>query len=413
MIKLDDHFDRGTEGYVMASQALDQINAARNAGLKDQANQLEAGFEQSIINLRRSGGMDASGFNAYREQAANLLRQTADVAKEQKTASEIDFLTKRFEVLSKEANSAGIKIDPGRIQAMSDFLNSGQTGQASTMLSDISKPITDALNLKREGAEKLSTEAAKTMRELPLNQKKELTNLVDIKLASGEVTSDALSDPSNKLALASEAKMRDQAKLQAREVFNRLQSAQELLSNAEYMGEFGDAPSTNWLQSMFASGDQAATEAKVEKLKGGDLAEGMKRIKEETGTASGMAVEETKALQASINDLKLNLSPKEAEKALRKIVDSARFTLNRLGVDQELTSVDGTANVLSNKEKYILEDERAYFKALEQSKVELPLGAPKSQSIDQQKLEQEKLKKAEEARKQTEALKAAYPSAPK
>ena len=413
MIKLDEHFDRGTEGYVMASQALDQINAARNAGLEDQANQLEAGFEQSIINLRKSGGADASGFNAYRQQAANLLRQTADVAKEQKTASEIDFLSKRFNVLSKEASSAGITIDPEKIQIVSNLLDSGQVSQATTAMNDIAKPITEALNLKREGAAKLSTEAAKTMRELPLNQKRELNNLVNIKLASGEVTPDALKDPSNSLALATEAKMRDQAKLQAREVFNRLQSAQELLSNAEYMGEFGDAPSTNWLQSMFASGDQAATEAKVEKLKGGDLAEGMKRIKEETGTASGMAVEETKALQASINDLKLNLSPKEAEKALRKIVDSARFTLNRLGVDQELTSVDGTANVLSNKEKYILEDERAYFKALEQNKMELPLGAPKSQNIDQQKLEQDKLKKEEEARKQTEALKAAFPSAPK
>ena len=215
------------------------------------------------------------------------------------------------------------------------------------------------------------------------------------------------------MALVTEAKIRDQSKMHAREVFDRLQTVQELLSNPEYMGEFGDVEATNWLQRKFSSGDQAAMEAKLKKLKGGDLMEGIQKLKERTGSAAGLAQSETQALQESINDLAPNLSPKEAEKSLRKIFEKARFALNRLGVDPELTSVDGTANVLSNKEQYILEDERAYLKALEKGKVDLPLGAPQSQNIDQQKLEQEKLKAAEEARKTSAAFEAAYPTAPK
>ena len=391
---------------------ISNANRIAEEGVKSGVDQAKVGQFMSGIERSLQAG-DIGGLTANYATLDDSIRSAIT---QNKTASEIDFLSKRFDVLNKEAGSVGISIDPEKIQVVSNLLNAGQVGPATTAMNDIAKPITEALNLKREGAAKLSTEAAKTMRELPLNQKRELNNLVNIKLASGEVTPDALKDPSNSLALATEAKMRDQSKLQAREVFSRLQTVQELLSNAEYMGEFGDAPSTNWIQSLYSSGDQTAMEAKLGKLKGGDLVEGIQILKERTGSAAGLAQSETAALQESINDLKSNLSPKEAEKALRKIFENARFTLNRLGVDPELTSIDGTANVLSNKEQYILEDERAYLKALEKSKVDLPLGATQSQNVDQQKLKQGKLKKEkeeEEARSGTAALEAAYPTAPK
>ena len=366
--------------------------------------QFMSGIERSLQ------AQDLTGLTANYATLDDSIRSAIT---QNRTASEIDFLSKRFDVLNKEASSVGIAIDPEKIQIVSNLLNAGQVGPATTAMNDIAKPITEALNLKMKGTMELHAEAAKTMRDLPLNIKKETANLTAIKLASGEITPAALKDPINGLALVTEAKIRDQSKMHAREVFDRLQTVQELLSNPEYMGEFGDVEATNWLQRKFSSGDQAAMEAKLKKLKGGDLMEGIQKLKERTGSAAGLAQSETQALQESINDLAPNLSPKEAEKSLRKIFEKARFALNRLGVDPELTSVDGTANVLSNKEQYILEDERAYLKALEKGKVDLPLGAPQSQNIDQQKLEQEKLKAAEEARKTSAAFEAAYPTAPK
>jgi len=101
--------------------------------------------------------------------------------------------------------------------------------------------------------------------------------------------------------------------------------------------------------------------------RGGDLAKGMDDLKAATGTAAGMAVEETKALANSISALDTDLSPQDAGKKLLQVIEDAKFTLERLGVDKELIGYDKDGKstmgqkVLANDEKYLLPDERRFY----------------------------------------------------
>jgi hypothetical protein len=151
------------------------------------------------------------------------------------------------------------------------------------------------------------------------------------------------------------------AETQARKIFRRLGAARELLTNSEAMNEFGDSMPTNWVQRLFATSDDALQTSLLGQLKGGDLAQGMAEVKAATGTAAGMAVEETKALANSISALNTDLNYKDAQKKLKQVIDDAKFALGRLGVDP-LTYSDKKASdrVLSNQEKYLFRDERDY-----------------------------------------------------
>ena len=79
-----------------------------------------------------------------------------------------------------------------------------------------------------------------------------------------------------------------------------------------------------------------------------------------------MAVEETKALAKSISALETDLAPKDARKKLLQVIEDAKFTLERLGVDSELIGYDKDKKsmgqkVLANDEKYLLPDERRFY----------------------------------------------------
>ena len=94
MINVDEHFEQGGAGYLMASQAVEHINAARSAGLTDQANKIESGLMDSIMRLKASKGRDLNGFRAYVKEASSLEPEIKKI------------VTKRDQV-----NSAGASID--------------------------------------------------------------------------------------------------------------------------------------------------------------------------------------------------------------------------------------------------------------------------------------------------------------
>lgn len=363
---------------------------------------IKAGVNPDKLNQYLSqieGSLQAKNLNGFKSNIATFDDSIRSEMSQKQTADKVVALEQRFAGMNQRAQALGVPIDPAQVELVSKMLNLGQVDQASTALTDMAKPIESATALMQKNQIELQATAGKAVRELDPNQMQEYSNIAAMKLGSKEYDAAGLVEPQNVIAMTEAAKNRDQAKLQAREVFGRLQTVHELMTSGEYMNEFGDNPATDFIQSMFATSDNAAVMAKLKKLKGGDLAQGMKDIKEQTGTAAGMAVEETKALQASINDLSSDLSPKEAEIALRKIVNNAKFTLERLGVDPELTSVDGTARVLANKEKYILADERAYIKAKAAENQPAPGSppAPAGPSKDQK------------ARDSTDAFKNLYP----
>jgi len=176
-----------------------------------------------------------------------------------------------------------------------------------------------------------------------------------------------LSNPTRYNQLVKEVKQRGKVEAQARKVYTRLEAARELYNNPELMNEFGDMKPTQWAQSLFTTGDNALHKSLMGQLKGGDLAKGMDDLKAATGTAAGMAVEETKALANSISALDTDLSPQDAGKKLLQVIEDAKFTLERLGVDQELIGYDKDGKstmgqkVLANDEKYLLPDERRFY----------------------------------------------------
>jgi hypothetical protein len=157
MINIDEHFDKGTEGYMMASRAINQINAARNAGMKDQANELESGLEQSIINLRKSGGVDASGFKTYLKGAEDLATTASSVAKNQ---NEFGNIATRINVTEGEINRIGGKVPQQNIEAIKNAANSGDIN----MLNAQAKFLDDTLARQISDLAKSNTPEAKKFR---------------------------------------------------------------------------------------------------------------------------------------------------------------------------------------------------------------------------------------------------------
>ena len=349
---------------------------------------IKAGVNPDKLNQYLSqieGSLQAKNLNGFKSNIAIFDDSIRSEMSQKQTSDKVVALEQRFAGMNQRAQALGVPIDPAQVELVSKMLNLGQVDQASTALTDMAKPIESATALMQKNQIELQATAGKAVRELDPNPMQEYSNIAKMKLDSGEFDAAGLVEPQNVIAMVEAAKNRDQAKLQARDVFNRLQAAQELLANPEYMDEFNDFIGTDAMQRLFSSGDHRVVAKKLEKIQGGSMAKGMAIMKETTGSAAGMAVPETQALQRSISDLDITLPPKEAEIALRKIVDDAKFTLERLGVDPELTSPEGTARVLSNKEKYILADERAYIKkkAAENPPAPGSTSAPDTKNQDQ------------------------------
>ena len=135
MIDVDKHFAQGSAGHMMASQAVEQINAAKAAGMTDQANKIENGLMDSITRLKESKGKDLNGFKAYVKEASSLEPEIKKI------------VTKRDELNSSSASikaslalmgSSGAKINPETIKQIELAKASGDPA--------ILKPLADSFN---------------------------------------------------------------------------------------------------------------------------------------------------------------------------------------------------------------------------------------------------------------------------
>jgi hypothetical protein len=368
MINPDEHFAKGSSGHEMTSQAVAEIDRARKAGLTAEADRLESNLNASIITLRKSGGKDVNGFNTMIKSIGELGPQIESVNKSradaEKTASGIS-------TTLGTAYALGVNVDPTIKDGITRALELGDSPRV--------KVFDDTLQalIKIKTEEKpVSTSKNEELQLNPFEQQR-LYGLAAINLQKQGVTgtpeelqkaiSSELSDPAKYKQLAQEVKKREMVETQARKIYRRLEAARELYSNAELMNEFGDTKPTQWAQTLFTTGDNALHAALLNQLKGGDLSQGMQEIKEATGTAAGMALEETKALANSISALEKDLAPEDAKKKVLQVINDAKFALERLGVDPELIQSKGRfkespgQRVLGNKEKFLLPDERQFY----------------------------------------------------
>ena len=88
-----DYFKEGSEGYVQAKQAIDTINAGREAGLPDM-DQYEQELKASIVLAKESGWKNWKGFDANRQAINSIAPQINSVIQEkgklQDTAKAVD-----------------------------------------------------------------------------------------------------------------------------------------------------------------------------------------------------------------------------------------------------------------------------------------------------------------------------------
>jgi len=344
-----DYFKEGSEGYIQTKQALDIINAGREAGLPNM-DQYENDLKASIALAKQSGWKQWGGFDASRQNINSLVPQLQGQIK---SKNEYSQAKGQAETLFELTKSKGIVLTPNQSSTIENILQSGNTDQ----LKITADQLKNTLEMSNKPVAETQGKGDNKAVELNPFEQERVVNLARMR----EINPEQLKDPAVFGELAQEVKKRESVETQARKIFRRLQAARELYASPELMNEFGDTKPTQWTQTLFTTGDNALHAALLGQLKGGDLAQGMAEVKAATGTAAGMAVEETKALANSISALGPDLPPEAAQKKLKQVIDDAKFALERLGVDQELiknkTSGD---DVLANKTKYLLPDERKF-----------------------------------------------------
>jgi len=123
------YFKQGSSGYVQTMQALSVIDAAEQAGMKDEAIRLRSDLEASIIRAKESGWKDFSGFDMQREMIAKSLpaQINALAASQSKTQEDQSKLEqeaykegKNLEIASYEFAKLGGRIDPVTVQAIDE-----------------------------------------------------------------------------------------------------------------------------------------------------------------------------------------------------------------------------------------------------------------------------------------------------
>jgi len=366
MINPDEYFNKGSSGHEMTSQAVAEIERARKAGLVPEADRLESNLKASIITLQNSGGKDTTGFSTMIKSIGGIAPQIESI---NKSKADYNKIASGISTTLGTAYSLGVNVDPTIRDGITRALELGDGERVKTYDNTLQALI------KIKAEEKPDSSA----KDEELNQFEEqrLYGLAAMSLQNQGVKrtpeefqkaiNSELSNPTRYNQLVKEVKQRGKVEAQARKVYTRLEAARELYNNPELMNEFGDMKPTQWAQSLFTTGDNALHKSLMGQLKGGDLAKGMDDLKAATGTAAGMAVEETKALANSISALDTDLSPQDAGKKLLQVIEDAKFTLERLGVDQELIGYDKDGKstmgqkVLANDEKYLLPDERRFY----------------------------------------------------
>tara|TARA_R110000868_G_C10820775_1_gene758608 strand:+ start:210 stop:1235 length:1026 start_codon:yes stop_codon:yes gene_type:complete len=154
MINVDEHFEQGGAGYLMASQAVEHINAARSAGLTDQANKIESGLMDSIMRLKASKGRDLNGFRAYVKEASSLEPETKKIVTKQ---NEVSNAGASIDASISLMGSSGAKINPETIKQIELAKQSGNVAGLKSLAESFGKT---SQNLFEQSVKPMSAEEA-------------------------------------------------------------------------------------------------------------------------------------------------------------------------------------------------------------------------------------------------------------
>jgi hypothetical protein len=184
------------------------------------------------------------------------------------------------------------------------------------------------------------------------------------------------------IATLNKAKVRVRDRAGVYKILERYDAIQRLANHPEGYKVFGQSIPAEKLDELART--QGGVYALFNNIKGQDLVQAMRDIKEQSGTAAAMSERETFALQAAVNDLSVSQDWKSAQKSLMQAANAAIRAGKKLGADEsifETMPVTPGAKRQTTKANEILNspdplpvfrDEVDYFKKLEKASSRVP-----------------------------------------
>lgn len=184
------------------------------------------------------------------------------------------------------------------------------------------------------------------------------------------------------IATLNKAKVRVRDRAGVYKILERYDSIQRLANHPEGYKVFGESKPAEELAKLART--EGGVYALFENIKGQDLVQAMRDIKEQSGTAAAMSERETFALQAAVNDLSVSQDWKSAQKSLMQAANAAIRAGKKLGADEsifETMPASPGAKRQTTKANEILNspdplpvfrDEVEYFKKLEKASSRVP-----------------------------------------
>jgi len=184
------------------------------------------------------------------------------------------------------------------------------------------------------------------------------------------------------IATLNKAKVRVRDRAGVYKILERYDAIQRLANHPEGYKVFGQSIPAEKLDELART--QGGVYALFNNIKGQDLVQAMRDIKEQSGTAAAMSERETFALQAAVNDLSVSQDWKSAQKSLMQAANAAIRAGKKLGADEsifETMPASPGAKRQTTKANEILNspdplpvfrDEVEYFKKLEKASSRVP-----------------------------------------
>jgi hypothetical protein len=184
------------------------------------------------------------------------------------------------------------------------------------------------------------------------------------------------------IATLNKAKVRVRDRAGVYKILERYDAIQRLANHPEGYKVFGQSIPAEKLDELART--QGGVYALFNNIKGQDLVQAMRDIKEQSGTAAAMSERETFALQAAVNDLSVSQDWKSAQKSLMQAASAAIRAGKKLGADESIfetmPATPGAkrqttkANEILNSPDPlpVFRDEVEYFKKLEKASSRVP-----------------------------------------
>lgn len=133
---INKYFEEGSKGSVLATDALNMIDQARQAGMVQQADQMQSGLEAAAKRLQATGGRDSSGFMAQLLAIKGLAPQ---ISESSKRANEINEAVSKINVFGSEIQARGGSVNPKTAEAIQLAAEKGNVTQLSAYSEILSK----------------------------------------------------------------------------------------------------------------------------------------------------------------------------------------------------------------------------------------------------------------------------------